>query len=56
MNKEFIKAMYTSKVDWLSWLGMPLVYDGGLCVNRTLEEHQESDAMFNEVRIKPLSI
>ena len=39
MNKEFREA--GRGVDWLSWLGMPIVYDGGLCVNRTLEERIE---------------
>ena len=29
--------------DWLSWIGQPMLYDGGLCVNRTLEEHEESN-------------
>lgn len=24
--------------DWLSWIGMPMLYDGGLCVNRDQEE------------------
>lgn len=31
-----------SALEWLCWLGQPLLYDGGLCVNRTLEEHCES--------------
>ncbi|HEY6437914.1 MAG TPA: hypothetical protein VIY47_15095 [Ignavibacteriaceae bacterium] len=29
--------------DWLSWIGQPMLYDGGLCVNRTPEEHAEND-------------
>ena len=29
--------------DHLSWLGMPMLYDFGLCVNRTLEEVEESN-------------
>lgn len=39
MNQEFLEAR--DRVDWLSWLGMPMIYDGGLCVNRTPEEHAE---------------
>lgn len=31
------------RTDWLCWLGQPMLYDGGLCVNRTLEEKQYSD-------------
>lgn len=33
--------------DWLSWLGMPMLYDGGLCVNRTLAEHEENNKYRN---------
>lgn len=40
MNKEFIAARVG---DWLSWIGSPMLYDGGLCVNRSPEEHEESD-------------
>ena len=36
MNPEFMKAARGQ--DWLSWLGQPMLYDGGLCVNRTPEE------------------
>ena len=36
MNPEFEKAGRGQ--DWLSWLGQPMLYDGGLCVNRTPEE------------------
>jgi hypothetical protein len=32
-----------SHLEWLSWLGQPMLYDGGLCVNRTLEEHLVSN-------------
>lgn len=39
MNKEFIDS---KSGDWLCWLGQPMLYDGGLCVNRTSEEHEES--------------
>ena len=49
MNQEFKLAWNTtgtkftpSALEWLAWIGEPLLYDGGLCVNRTLEEHEES--------------
>ena len=49
MNQEFKRAWNTtgtkftpSALEWLAWIGQPLLYDGGLCVNRTQEEHQES--------------
>jgi len=32
-----------SHLEWWSWLGQPMTYDGGLCVNRSLEEHLVSD-------------
>lgn len=41
MNEEFKKAGYL--YDWLSWLAVPMLYDGGLCVNRSLEERRYSD-------------
>lgn len=46
MNDEFKKAFRESIIprtftSWDVWLGMPMIYDGGLCVNRTLEEHIE---------------
>lgn len=40
LNKDFRKALMD---DWLSWIGQPMLYDGGLCVNRTIEEHTESN-------------
>lgn len=40
MNKEFVDARIGG---WLSWLGHPMAYDGGLCVNRSIEEHREHD-------------
>jgi hypothetical protein len=36
------KAYLHTKLEWLCWIGQPLLYDGGLCVNRSLEEHTES--------------
>lgn len=49
MNQEFKAAWSTtdhkvtpSVLEWLAWLGQPMLYDAGLCVNRTPEEHQES--------------
>jgi hypothetical protein len=49
MNPDFKKAwnvdLNTNKftpnyLEWLAWIGQPMIYDGGLCVNRTPEEHQ----------------
>lgn len=51
MNEKFKRAwnanLITNKftpgaLEWLAWCGQPLIYDGGLCVNRTSEEHQAS--------------
>ena len=49
MNPEFKSAWNTTgtyftprALEWLAWLGQPLLYDGGLCVNRNPEEHQAS--------------
>ena len=51
MNEVFKKAwnvnLTTNKftpsaLEWLAWLGQPMLYDSGLCVNRTVEEHKES--------------
>ena len=49
MNDQFKSAWKTtcskftpSALEWLAWLGQPMLYDGGLCVNRTAEEHAES--------------
>ncbi len=39
MNEQFIDA--GANFEWLDWLGQPMLYDGGLCVNRTLEEMLE---------------
>jgi hypothetical protein len=38
MNSDFIMAGLP--YEWLSWLGQPLLYDGGLCVTRSLEEKE----------------
>lgn len=40
LSDEFKLAWFG---DWLSWIGQPMLYDGGLCVNRTPEEHAEND-------------
>ena len=40
MNDEFMKAGMRFH-DWISWLGQPMLYDAGLCVNRSPEEHEE---------------
>ena len=29
----------TAETEWLVYLGYPMIYDGGLCVNRDREEH-----------------
>lgn len=49
MNDQFVKAWNTTEkkftptqCEWLAWLGQPMLYDGGLCVNRTPEEHMIS--------------
>jgi hypothetical protein len=51
MDSEFKKAWLvdidTNKfkptgLEWLAWIGQPMIYDGGLSVNRTPEEHQIS--------------
>lgn len=41
MHTAFDAAWKITHTDWLSWLGQPMIYDGGLCVNRTAEEHIE---------------
>jgi len=43
MHNEFIFAWKDLRTDWLCWLGQPMMYDTGLFVNRTLEEHIEND-------------
>jgi hypothetical protein len=49
MNEEFKAAWNITgrkftlpSLEWLAWCGQPMLYDGGLCVNRSPEEHQES--------------
>lgn len=32
-----------SGCEWIGWIGQPMIYDGGLCVNRSLEEHLASN-------------
>lgn len=44
MNDDFKNAR---QGEWLTWLGQPMLYDGGLCVNRSVEEHTESDKHSN---------
>jgi hypothetical protein len=42
VNPYFIKAWAEIRnefhCDWAMWLGGPMIYDSGLCVNRTPEE------------------
>ena len=40
VNEQYTMAGLS--YDWLCWIGMPMLYDGGLCVNRSLEEHEYS--------------
>jgi hypothetical protein len=36
MNQEF--KVCGAGADWLSWLGQPMIYDGDLCVCRTVAD------------------
>lgn len=36
------RLRHEQRLDWLSWLGSPMLYDGGLFVNRTVDEHEAS--------------
>lgn len=58
MDEAFAKAHLNSKnmfrptdLEWLGWLGQPMIYDGGLCVNRTKEEHE---AIHTQTRGRPV--
>jgi hypothetical protein len=49
MNEQFKRSWNVtgnkftpSVLEWLAWCGQPLLYDGGLCVNRSPQEHQAS--------------
>jgi hypothetical protein len=49
MNEQFRRSWNVtgtrftpSALEWLAWCGQPLLYDGGLCVNRSPQEHQAS--------------
>jgi len=51
MNELFRKAwnctgskFTPTHCEWLLWIGQPMIYDGGLCVNRNIEEHRVSDS------------
>ena len=44
LSKDFIAAW---EGDWTCWIGQPMIYDGGLCVNRSPEEHAESNKHLN---------
>lgn len=42
-NVNLITNKFTpGPLEWLAWIGQPMLYDGGLCVNRTPEEHEIS--------------
>lgn len=50
MNEQFKQSWNTTgkkftptDCEWLAWLGQPMLYDCGLCVNRTPEEHAVSE-------------
>jgi len=43
MHDEFIITWKDLRSDWLCWLGQPMLFDGGLYVNRTLDEHNENN-------------
>jgi len=42
INKYFYEGFRTTdfSCEWLLYLGCPMIYDGGLCVNRTPEEFE----------------
>lgn len=43
MDKEYTRLWHFARamcpLEWTTWLGGPNLYDGGLFVNRTPEEH-----------------
>lgn len=42
MSPKFKEAFAdTQFIEWLAWLGQPLLYDGDLCVTRINEEIDE---------------
>lgn len=50
MNEQFSRAWNVSGAkftpttcEWLCWIGQPLLYDSGLCVNRSVEEQLVSN-------------
>ena len=55
MNTAFINAWIEIRkdysCDWTTWLGFPVIYDGGLCVNRTPEEVTESRKHMYKVKL-----
>ena len=42
MNQYFIKCR-NNQCDMMSWFGNPIIYDYGLFVNRTVDEHNCSN-------------
>ena len=46
MDKNYLKAGVNSGCPLSIWMGYFMLYDGGLCVNRTPEEHAESNRMY----------
>jgi len=44
MSFDFIIEFRANRgMEWLTWIGSPMIFDGGLCVNRTAEEHKENN-------------
>ena len=45
MNSDFIDGWYDREMhfEYTVWLGQPNLYDYGVYVNRTVEEHEESN-------------
>lgn len=52
MRRDFTQQWHHQRnvygIDWTSWLGGPMLYDGGFFVNRTVEEHRWSDMIFRK--------
>lgn len=49
MDKEYTRTWHTMReqgLAWLDWIGGPMLYDAGLYVNRTKEEHDMSRIYF----------
>lgn len=53
MNRDFTRMWHQVRdeypLEWAAWLGCPNWYDGGLCVNRSPEEHYMSRIYYGRV-------